>query len=56
MSNIKQKAAEAVARLAERTAARGKGDFDPTGLPVTGVEQARKVIDPTLPANGLLAA
>lgn len=33
MSNIKQKAAEAVARLAERTAARGKGDFDPTGLP-----------------------
>ena len=25
------------------------GLLDPNGLPVTGVEQARKVIDPTLP-------
>jgi carboxymethylenebutenolidase len=32
------------------------GLLAPAGLPVTGVEQARKVIDPTLPANGLLAA
>ena len=32
------------------------GLLDPTGLPVTGVEQARKVMDPQLPANRLLGA
>jgi carboxymethylenebutenolidase len=30
------------------------GLLDPQGLPVTGVEQARKVIDKTLPSNALM--
>src|ERR1700734_956028 len=30
------------------------GLLDPTGLPVVGVEQARKVIDKTLPSNQLM--
>lgn len=30
------------------------GLIDPTGLPVAGVESARKVLDPTLPANALI--
>jgi carboxymethylenebutenolidase len=30
------------------------GLIDPKGLPVTGVEQARKVIDKTLPSNLLM--
>ena len=32
------------------------GLLDPTGLPVTGVEQARKVMDPLLPSSRLLGA
>lgn len=30
------------------------GLLDPTTLPVTGVEQARRVLDPTLPSNELI--
>ena len=30
------------------------GLLDPAGLPVTGVEQARKLLDPSLPGNALL--
>jgi carboxymethylenebutenolidase len=30
------------------------GLIDPTGLPVAGVESARKVLDPRLPANALI--
>ena len=30
------------------------GLLDPTGLPVAGVETARKVLDPDLPANALI--
>jgi carboxymethylenebutenolidase len=30
------------------------GLLDPRGLPVTGVEQARKVLDKTLPSNTLM--
>jgi carboxymethylenebutenolidase len=30
------------------------GLLERTGLPVTGAEQARKVMDPTLPSNRLL--
>jgi len=30
------------------------GLLDPTGLPVAGVETARKVLDPELPANALI--
>ena len=30
------------------------GLLNPTGLPVTGVEQARRVLDPTLPSNELI--
>jgi carboxymethylenebutenolidase len=30
------------------------GLLDPAGLPVVGAEQARKVIDKTLPSNTLL--
>ncbi len=30
------------------------GLLDPTGLPVTGVEQARKVLDKTMPSNELM--
>jgi carboxymethylenebutenolidase len=30
------------------------GLLDPKGLPVTGAEQARKVIDKTLPSNTLM--
>ena len=30
------------------------GLLDPTGLPVAGVETARKVLDPDLPANVLI--
>jgi carboxymethylenebutenolidase len=30
------------------------GLLDPTNLPVTGVEQARRVLDPTLPSNELI--
>jgi carboxymethylenebutenolidase len=30
------------------------GLLDPKGLPVTGAEQARKVLGPTLPCNGLM--
>jgi carboxymethylenebutenolidase len=32
------------------------GKLDPSGLPVTGAEQARKVLDKTLPSNKLLRA
>jgi carboxymethylenebutenolidase len=32
------------------------GLLDPEGLPVAGVEAARKVADPTLPSNGLMRA
>ena len=32
------------------------GLLDPATLPVAGVETARKVIDPTLPSNRLMAA
>ena len=31
------------------------GLLDPAGLPVTGVEQARKLLDPSLPGNALLS-
>ena len=30
------------------------GLIDPANLPVTGIESARKVLDPTLPANALM--
>jgi len=30
------------------------GLIDPSKLPVAGVESARKVLDPTLPANALM--
>ena len=30
------------------------GKLDPSGLPVAGVETARKAVDPTLPSNALL--
>jgi carboxymethylenebutenolidase len=30
------------------------GLLDPANLPVTGVEQARRVLDPTLPSNELI--
>jgi len=30
------------------------GLLDPTTLPITGVEQARRVLDPTLPSNELI--
>jgi len=30
------------------------GLLDPAGLPVAGVESARKAVDPTLPANALI--
>ena len=30
------------------------GVLDPEGLPVTGVEQARKLVEPTLPSNALI--
>jgi len=30
------------------------GLLDPAGLPVAGVETARKVLDKTLPSNGLM--
>jgi carboxymethylenebutenolidase len=30
------------------------GLIDPSGLPVAGVESARKVLDPRLPANALI--
>jgi carboxymethylenebutenolidase len=30
------------------------GLIDPRGLPVTGAESARKVLDPRLPANTLI--
>ena len=30
------------------------GLLDPKGLPVTGVESAQKVLDPTMPANSLI--
>jgi len=32
------------------------GLLDPAGLPVAGVESARKVLDKTLPSNGLMQA
>jgi carboxymethylenebutenolidase len=32
------------------------GLLDPAGLPVAGVESARKVVDKTLPSNGLMQA
>jgi carboxymethylenebutenolidase len=32
------------------------GLLDPKGLPVAGVEAAKKVLDPSLPANTLMAA
>lgn len=32
------------------------GLLDPEGLPVAGVETARKLVDPTLPSNGMMAA
>ena len=32
------------------------GKLDPTGLPVTGVESARKLLDETLPSNTLMGA
>ena len=51
MSHIKQKAAAAVARLAERTAARGKGDFEPADLPAGWVMSGGllpQAIDPDL--------
>ena len=32
------------------------GLLSPEGLPVTGAESARKVLDPTLPSNALIAA
>jgi carboxymethylenebutenolidase len=32
------------------------GLLDPRGLPVAGVESARKVVDKTLPSNGLMQA
>jgi carboxymethylenebutenolidase len=32
------------------------GLLDPEGLPVAGVQAARKAVDPTLPNNGLMAA
>jgi len=30
------------------------GLLDPTALPITGVEQARRLLDPTLPSNELI--
>jgi len=30
------------------------GLIDPSGLPVAGVETARKAVDPTLPSNALM--
>jgi carboxymethylenebutenolidase len=32
------------------------GKLDPTGLPVAGIETARKLVDKTLPSNSLMAA
>jgi carboxymethylenebutenolidase len=31
------------------------GKLDPTGLPIAGIEIARKVLDRTLPSNRLMA-
>ena len=31
------------------------GVLDPTGLPVAGVETAKKLVDETLPSNALMA-
>ncbi|MFL5237243.1 MAG: dienelactone hydrolase family protein, partial [Rhizomicrobium sp.] len=30
------------------------GKLDPSGLPVAGIESARKVVDKTLPSNALM--
>jgi carboxymethylenebutenolidase len=32
------------------------GLLDPKGLPTTGADTARKVLDPSLPSNTLMAA
>ncbi len=32
------------------------GKLDPEGLPVAGIETAKKLVDATLPSNGLMGA